>query len=113
MTFPASRVGFAVHHARAGEDVLMLVPDLGVAAQVLTMIDHFRHLPGERIIRALGVEGFETPAGGSIRFVSSRSLARLRGRVVDRILVDVEVDLTDEVIAALPFAALQIHREKS
>lgn len=114
MTFPGSRVGFAVHHARAGETVLMVVPELKVAAQVLTMVEHFRHLPGERIVHVLGVQGFTTPAGGWIRFVSVRSLASLRNghRTVDRILVDPDVELTTAVLEALPFAVLQVHQSR-
>lgn len=112
MTFPASRVGFAVHHARQGETVLMVVPQWGTIAQVLTMIDHFRHLPGERLIRANGVQGFTTPAGGWIRFTTETEVRRMQHHErAELVLVDVDVAWDDALAEAIKTRATRIHED--
>lgn len=110
MTFPASRVGFAVHHARQGERVLMVVPEWDRIPQVLTMISHFRHLAGEQIIRANGVQGLRTPAGGWIRFATDTQVRRRQHHYdAHLVLVDIDVDWTDDLAEALKLCAAKIH----
>lgn len=100
MTLDDGRIGFAIHHARDGDRIVIVV-DTNAAVRVImrrlvTMVGG-PHPATERIHRASGLEGFDhEPSGGSIRFVTAAALDRIRHPIAaDKVIVDPAAMLTE------------------
>lgn len=94
------RLGFALHHARAGDHIVIVV-DTNVAVRVIirqlaTMVGGPRPAL-EQIHRASGLEGYDhKPSGGSIRFVTAAALDNITRPIpADKVLVDPSALMTD------------------
>jgi hypothetical protein len=94
------RLGFALHHARSGDHVVIVV-DTNVAVRVimrqLSSMVGGPHPAIEQIHRASGLEGYDhKPSGGSIRFVTAAALDRITRPIpADKVLVDPSALMTD------------------
>jgi hypothetical protein len=93
------RLGFALHHARAGDHIVIVVDTHVTVRLVMRQIAAMvgTHPADERIHRASGLEGYEhVPTGGSIRFVTTAALDRITHPIAaDKVLVDPAALLTD------------------
>lgn len=107
MTLDDGRIGFALHHARGGDRIVIVVETnvavRGIMRRLVSMVGG-PHPATERIHRASGLEGFDhEPSGGSIRFVTAAALDRITRPIpADKVLVDptaVLTELREQVLA--------------
>lgn len=122
MTTPVlapARLGYALHHARAGKRVLVVVQLAGQIRPILAWLDRHAEEPTDRVHWGNGAEAYRhRESGGSITFAPLWSLDRsVRGRVdLDVIIVAPSVVLDRRLEAALAalarFSDATIEREE-
>lgn len=104
---PPHRLGYALHQARRGRQVMIFVPLMAQVRPCLEWLARHRdEAVDERIHYSPGYEAFRcVEAGGSITFATPSSITRFYGRTVDYILVAPDVILTETLEARLGEAA--------
>lgn len=110
------RLGYALHHAREGKRILVIVELHTQIRPLLDWLDRARQDPAtERITFGSSREGYHHKGGGGIVFSTAHMIevhGRNRGEVFDLVLIGGAVILSERLadfLAALRIGADQVH----